>query len=123
MLNYVSKLDNSPKVCRKKDSKFKVLSQGQSKIVSIISGYICDSQGKLPVLPKVSEGEHSLTRSVIASNIEQLDGNVSLDEEVQDFEAERVTFHNDYNIPTPFRNDIAVIKLKGSVTQNGKCNN
>ena len=43
--------------------------------------------------------------------------------EIQDFEVERVTFHPDYNVPTPFRNDIAVIKLKGSVTQNGKCNN
>ena len=44
-------------------------------------------------------------------------------EEVQDFEVERVVFHHDYNIPTPFRNDIAMIKLKGSVTQNGECNN
>ena len=38
---------------------------------------------------------------------------------VQDFAVEKVTFHPDYNSPDKFRNDIAVIKLKEKVVENG----
>ena len=36
---------------------------------------------------------------------------------------EKVTYHPDYNYPAQFRNDIAVIKLKGKVVENGKFRN
>ena len=38
---------------------------------------------------------------------------------VQDFDIEKVIVHEHYNHPVLYRNDIALIKLKGQVTQNG----
>ena len=39
---------------------------------------------------------------------------------VQDFDIENVVHHPSYNSPHIYRNDIAIIKLKGKVVENGK---
>ena len=38
---------------------------------------------------------------------------------VQDFDIEKVIVHENYNHPKLYRNDIALIKLKGEISQNG----
>ena len=38
---------------------------------------------------------------------------------VQDFDIEKVIVHENYNDPKLYRNDIALIKLKGEISQNG----
>ena len=39
---------------------------------------------------------------------------------VQDFDIGKIIVHESYNYPHTFQNDIALIKLKGQVSQNGK---
>ena len=71
---------------------------------------------------KVRLGEHDLKNK--NPDCQKLkNGKDICNKEVQDFEVDKVTYHPDYNSPTTFRNDIAVIKLKGKVVENGKYDN
>ena len=41
---------------------------------------------------------------------------------VQDMDVEKITVHESYNKPFSFQNDIALVKLKRKVSENGKSN-
>ena len=38
---------------------------------------------------------------------------------VQDFDVDKIVFHQSYNKPDVYKNDIAIIKLKGRIDENG----
>ena len=62
-------------------------------------------------------GEHDKTNTLKAC-----DPKSSLDcnENVQDFIVEKIIVHPSYNKPHHHRNDIAVVKLKTEINENGK---
>ena len=59
-------------------------------------------------------GEHKLS-----TDIDCDDGGLSCNDTPQNFEAEEVIFHPDYNKPNQFQNDIALIRLNRDAVYSG----
>ena len=66
---------------------------------------------------KVRLGEHEISNS--GPDCPSRNSNHGCNVGVQDMEIERVIFHPSYDART-YQNDIAILKLKGNVEENGK---
>lgn len=62
---------------------------------------------------KVRLGEHKLSTDPDCSD-------TLCNDSPQDFDIEEIIFHESYNSPQVFRNDIALLRLSGPVNQTGK---
>ena len=80
---------------------------------NFIYGYI-STKKCYTLSSKVRLGEHDLTNS----GPDCSDDVCTLG--VQDMDVEKITVHESYNKPFSFQNDIALVKLKRKVSENGR---
>ena len=90
----------------------------QGYIIGVIT-YRCFKKSHLtnyypPFSSKVRLGEHDTKHD--GPDCQEKTCNLG----VQDFDIGKVIVHEQYNKPVLYRNDIALIKLNGQVSQNGK---
>ena len=71
-----------------------------------------------PFSSKVRLGEHDTKHD--GPDCQKRSGKDFCNLGVQDFDIGKVIVHEEYNKPVLYRNDIALIKLNGQVSQNGK---
>ena len=67
---------------------------------------------------KVRVGEH--TKSNTGSDCGSKNS-LKCNVDIQDIDVDKIILHPSYNVPHHHRNDIAVIKLKTAINENGNC--